>query len=1081
MIRCSSLPRLLFVLAIAACANVHAQSAPARLMRYPDVSNGRIAFIWSNDIWIVAVDGGTARRLTADNNPKANLRFSPDGTAIGYTMTVAANADIHVVPVHGGISRRITHHPGYDHLVDWYPDGKSVLMASQMLSPRIFNRLFKVPVAGGLPQPLPLAHGETATLSASGQQLIYTAYRDFQEEAWKRYRGGRAPDLWYYDANTRESKRLTQDDAPDSWPMWAGNTVYFLSERGPEQRSNIWALDLPGGESRQLTHFADIDVRHPGHGDGSIVFEAGGRLYFLDPRTQQPREVVVTIEADRPEMAPTPVSVAERIEHVDLSGSGTDVVISARGDLFKLSREPELVINLTRTPGIAERYPTLAPDGRRLAFFSDESGEYQLIVRDLRSGEQRTLTRFTEGFRYKPQWSPNARKLTFIDSTQAIHVIDVQTGQDTVIDRDTVRDHFSLDAWRASWSPDSRWLAYVRAMPNRNLAVFLFDVTSGQTHQVTSGTFSDASAVFGPEGDYLYLLSYRALRPTYGDIDPTWTYAGSMGISVIPLRKSVRAPFEGGAAAVVRNEKQPSQPAGKPAAIAIDLDGFEQRLVSVPVAAGSLGNLTALPGRLLYARMDSSPPGRGTAVEILDLKTGGTSIVARDADEVLVGNAGEEALVRREREYFLFPAQASSPEAGSNERKLPVERMYALFDRRQENEQQFADAWRYVRDYFYDPRLHGIDWRAIRERYQPLVASASTDEDMSALLREIAGELSAGHVWAFANSDGRPPTWSDGKVGLLGVDFEVRDGGYRIARILDPGPNLNDVRSPLADPALGVRVGDYLVGVNGVPLTTDTDPFAAFENQVGTAVSLAINSRAGMQGSREVVVKTLTSEAKLRERVWVEENRARVARASGGRVGYIYVPDTGTNGQTDLMAQYRAHFDKQALIIDERFNRGGALGDRLVELLDRRSLNQFVTRNAATYSLPELSHDGPKVMLINGWSYSGGDGFPYLFKTARLGPIVGTRTWGGLIGPSLPLPLIGGGKISVANQRVRDMRGEWAEGNHGVLPDIQIDNDPSLLATGTDQQLEKAVATALEQLASKQLRSSAVSRQVEQE
>jgi tricorn protease len=1062
----SRLPCVLYVMStlLLGSVAVRAEPASARLMHYPDISNGRIAFIWSNDVWILAASGGSASRLTADGHPKTNLHFSPDGAEIGYTMTVAGNPDIYVLSTQGGVARRITHHPGADQLVDWYPDGLSVLIASSMLSTRpVFNRLFKVAAMGGLPTALPLAYGETAALSPSGQQVIYTVYRDFQEEAWKRYRGGRAPDLWYYDLTSGESKRLTHDDAPDSWPMWAQSAVYFLSERGPEQRSNVWALDLQSSATRQLTHFTDFDVRHPAYGDGSIVFEAGGRLYALDPNATQPREIVVTIEADRPSLAPSLISVADKIEHADFNADGSTVAIAARGDVFKVTREPDLVLNVSRSPDVAERYPSVSPDGRRVAYFSDAGGEYQLCVQDLAGSERRTLTRFKEGFRYKPQWSADQRSLAFIDNSQAIHMVDVQSGRDQVIDHDTVRDHPALEAWRVSWSADSRWMAYTRALANRNHAVFLFDATSGKTRQVTSGAASDVSAVFGPEGDYLYLLSYRELRATYGDIDPTWTYADSMGISIIPLRKSVGG-IEAAATAAGISLSTARLPVGKPLATTIELEGLEQRLVSAPIASGTLSDLYAARGRLFYRRIaDAARGGQAGAVEMLDIKTGHVSVLAQNVEELVVATEGDKALIRRGRDYFVMSIDAQAA-AGASEVKLPTERLQVAFDRRQENRQQFADAWRYVRDFFYDPQLHGVDWRAIRERYQPLVDEAATDEDMSALLREIAGELSAGHVWAFAGDD-HPPGWADAKVGLLGADFESHAGGYRIARILDPGPNVSDVRSPLADPALGVHAGDYLVAVNGVSLSAGSDPFAAFENQVGIPVSLRINSRSSLQGSREIVVRPLSSESKLRELDWVEQNRVRVAKLSGGRVGYIYVPDTGSNGQNELMAQYRAYFDKPALIIDERFNRGGALGDRLIELLNRPSLNHFVMRNAATYALPELSHDGPKVMMINGWSYSGGDGFPFLFKSAHVGTLVGTRTWGGLIGPSLPLPLISGGKISVANQRVRDMRGEWAEGNHGVVPDIEIDNDPAQLATGTDQQLDKAMATALEQLA----------------
>ncbi|MDA5193860.1 S41 family peptidase [Govanella unica] len=1023
----------------------------ARLARYPVLANGNIAFLYADDIWLVAETGGLARRLTADGQLKSNLVFSPDGRQLAYAMTAEGNQDTYVLPVAGGVSVRVTHHPAADQPVAWYPDGQNLLIASGMYSHRQnYNQLLKVKATGGLPERLPLAYGETAAFSPDGSKLVYTFYKDFQDgkETWKRYHGGRAPSLWYFDLKTGASRRLTNNDSPNSMPMWVGERIYYLSEQGADERSNIWVHDLNSGEERQITHFTDFDIRHPSLGAGTIAFEYAGKIHRLDLTDETTKEVPIAVATDFASFAPTRVPVADYIEHADIAADGKTVVFAARGDVFTVGLAPDLAINHSQSSGTAERYPSLSPDGTKLAYFSDADGEYQLYIKDTASGSQRKLTSFSDGFRYKPQWSPDGRHLVFIDNAQAIYLVDVANGRLKKIDADRMRVHSSLATFRVSWSPDGRWVAYARTADSGNQAIFIYDVKGDVRRQLTSGYASDVSPVFDPTGNYLYSLSYRSLTPRFGDIDSTWIYGDSMGISVIPLRVGVPSPFDPG--------KVPF-PAAKKGDSEIDFAGAEARLVKLALPAATYTDLAVLPGKIVYRRLDDAARnGSKGVVEEFKLATETVTVLARDVDDLITSAGAEAGLIRRDKTYAVLELAAEGAETN-----VPVAKLAVELDVRAENRQQFTDGWRYLRDFFYDPNHHGLDWQQVGEKYRPFVEFVVTDSDMTALLRELSGEVSAGHV--YASSGLRPTLAPSSEVGLLGADLRIENGAYRIGRILSAGPRSGELRSPLAAPGLDVSEGDYLLAINGVALDPARDPWVALQHESGAVVRLTINKNPSQTGARQVLVRTLSpaDELKLRERTWVEANRALVLERSGGRIGYIYVPDTSRNGQDELMSQYRAEFGKDALIIDERFNRGGALGDRLVELLKRPALAYFAGRNMAHNPLPELAHNGPKALLINGWSYSGGDGFPFLFKEAQAGTLIGTRTWGGLIGPQFPLPLISGGLMSAPNSRVYDRAGNWAAGNHGVVPHVEIENDPSVLYAGTDRQLLKAVELLL--------------------
>lgn len=1013
-----------------------------RLMRYPDIAGAQIAFVYADKLWVANDDGSNARTLMVPGNQLTRPRFSPDGRLIAFSASVDGNVDAYVVPVDGSAAtRRLTHHPAADLVVDWRPDGSALLFASTMSSPRAtYNQLHLVGIAGGLPERLPLPYGETATYTADGKALLFTYKRDFQEEAWKRYYGGRAPDIWRYDVTTGATQQLTDHPTSDSLPMIVDGETYFLSERDAVGRSNIWRLGKAAGDDKAVTSYTETDVRRPATDGRRIIFEVGGELAIFDPASGATRSVVPIINAAEFRPAPRQEKVGERLTSAALAPGG--VTVEARGDMFLYRGARKPADNLSASSGSAERFPRANARGD-IAYVSDADGEYALYVRPANDGTARKLADFGPGFRYNPFWSPDGSRIAIFDQEQVLWVVDAATGAKRRVDQGKWGYHPDMVDATVSWSPDSRWLAYARGLDNRNNAIFLYDSRGGETRQLTSGAFNDYAPVFDEGGNYLLALSHRRFDPTFGDLafDATWTYTNGTVVSLIPLRAGLPTP----------GAKDWKKPAASRETL-VEFAGAEQRLRVLSAKPGLLSNLrTVENGYVILRQGDGDAPNR---LEAYALDKAEPTVLQSDKRLALLDASDDRLLSRVDQQLFLVSARKANPE------KLDMTRFSATVDPAAEAQQMFNDAWRYGRDFYYDPGNHGIDWARERTRFAPLVPYVTNDDDLTFIVREMVGELNGGHVYASATAP--RPRGDARNVGLLGVDYAVDGERYRIARIYRTGSRAFDIRSPLDEGALDVREGDLLLAVNGKALSATTNPWEAFAGLADKEVELTIG-RAG-SADRTVRVKTLASERKLRELAWVEENRRKVEAASNGRIGYIYVPNTGTEGQNELMIQYRSQVDKDALIIDERFNTGGALGDRMVELLNRPPLVYFRARNSGDYPLPELAHRGPKAMLTNGWSYSGGDGFPLLFKTAKVGPLIGTRTWGGLIGPGLSLPLINGGFISPAPQRVYTTNGTWAEGNEGVRPDIEIDNDPGLLARGVDQQLDTATKLLSERI-----------------
>ncbi len=1055
----------------------HAQ-VDARMLRQPTVSERHIAFVYAGDVWVMPKEGGTAQRLSSPAGEESFPRFSPDGSRIAFVGHYDGNTDIYVVPTLGGDPVRVTHHPMSDRLLGWWPDGESLLYASSMESGRQrFNQFYRVSASGGLPEKLPVPYGEFAAVSPDGGQLAYV-HKSRAFRTWKRYRGGWAPDVWTFDLETFESRNLTDHPANDDQPMWHGRTVYFLSDRGPEERYNLWAYDLEGDGMRQVTRFAEHDVHFPSLGPSEIVFEAAGRLHLLDLETEEAREVDVRVVTDRSTLRPRPEGVSNVIFDQGVSPSAARALFEARGEIFSVPAEHGPVLALTRSSGVAERYPAWSPDGRQVAYWSDRSGEYELWVRPADgTGEERQVTELGPGFRYRPYWSPDSRKVAFIDQAMRIRTVDVESGEVTEVDQGLWMYHGALNAFAPAWSSDSRWLAWDRGLENRKDAIFLFDTRNGERHQVTSGFYDDGSPAFDPEGQYLYYLSGRNLSPSYSDLQNTWVYANTTRIVAVPLREDVPSPLaprqdvEGEDEEEENGDDQENDENGEngqeaPPPVEIDLEGFERRAVVLPPPAGNYagnyGGLAGAKGKLVYRRMPRTGAAEDESSPLLfwDLEAREEKTVLEDADWHLLAANGERLLVRVNDSYHIVKLEPDQ----KAEKPLRTGELEARVDPAAEWRQLFADAWRFQRDYFYDPNLHGLDWPAMRERYGALIEDAVTRWDVNYVLGELIAELDASHTYRGGGDLEEVPSRT---VGLLGVDWELTDGAYRIARIVEGAPwDDAEVRSPLREPGVDVDQGDFVLAVNGVPLDPERDPWAALDGLAGQAVLLTVNDRPTLEGARRVLVETLTAdeETRLRHLAWINANRRRVEEATGGRVGYVYVPDTGLGGQTELVRQFVAQFDREGLIVDERWNSGGQIPDRFVELLDRPPLAWWAVRDGRDWQWPPVAHFGPTAMLINGWSGSGGDAFPDYFRKREVGPLIGTRTWGGLIGITGAPPLVDGGGVTVPTFRMYDPDGEWFAEGHGVDPDIEVPEDPTALARGNDPQLERAIEWVMQEL-----------------
>jgi tricorn protease len=1105
---------LLFCLSSASTSAepIRTEMPDARMLRFPDVSAESIVFVYAGDLWTVPKEGGLARRLSSPKGQELFAKFSPDGRFIAFSGNYDGNTDVYLMPAQGGAPKRLTHHPADDSVVDWYPDGRHILYRSGMVSPsRRFNRFFKQSIDGGPPETLALPYGELASFNTDGSRIAFQ-FISTEFRTWKRYRGGMASDIWIYDFVNNTSTKMTDFEGTDSVPMWHKDTVYFLSDRDEHKKLNIWAYELPTNKTRQVTRFTEYDVKWPSIGPDAIVFENGGKLHLLDLQGETSHPLSIQVPADLPEVRPQLKDLSKNIENFSLSPTGKRALFEARGEILTVPQKYGSVQNLTNTSGAAERFPAWSPDAKNIAYFSDRTGEYELYVYPADGKEsQKQITNQGKAFRYQPVWSPDSKKIALSDKTGSLFTVDVENAELKFVDKD---EWSQMESY--CWSPDSRWLAYSKRMANRNSSIMIYDTKEAKTRQVTGDYYDDTLPVFDVEGKYLFFCSDRAFTPVYGDMDATWIYANSGQVYAATLRKDLGSPIaprsdeepvtkdkeqekdkkengdkkapdekppgkdeqrgsvfsppiHGG----VNHEKEDRQEPEKtkegeeqadkerdkkePEPVKIDFDGFEQRVVKLPIEAGNIGALNCVKDKVVFLKV--APAGAAKTGEpsgtllYYDLKEREEKTIIRDIDSYDLSADGKKVIYKSKSTYGIIDL-AENKKVGDG--KIETDKLKAWINPREEWQQIFTEAWRIQRDFFYDPNMHGLDWAAIKKRYEILLPYVVDREDLNYVIGEMIAELNASHTYVRGGDLEKPETIP---VGLLGCDFEfdAENNAYRIKKIYEGAAWDAEVRSPLRQPGINVNQGDYLLAVNGQKPDTSKDPWAAFQGLADEVVTLTINSSPDVNNARQVTVKPIADELSLRYLAWVESNRQKVQQATNNRVGYIYVPDTGRNGQNELVRQFLPQRTMEGLIIDERFNSGGQIPDRFIELLNRPIYNYWARRDHRDWQTPFVAHIGPKVMIINGWAGSGGDAFPYYFRKAGLGPLIGTRTWGGLIGISGNPQPIDGGFISAPTFGFWNTQGAWEVEGYGVQPDYEIENVPHEMVAGRDPQLEKAI------------------------
>jgi tricorn protease len=1066
-----------FVLFIAFAASGFAQIS-AKLMRQMDVSDTHIAFVFAGDIWLVGRDGGQAVQLTRSPGEESWPKFSPDGSRIAFSANYNGSTDIYVMPVTGGIPTRVTYRSFADRMVDWHPDGKRILFASAGDTGRGPNQFYLVSAEGGLPERLPVPYGELASFSPDGNKLAYIT-RITENYPFKRYRGGLTSDIIVFDLVNMSAENITNRRSIDGKPAWSGNTIYFLSDQAENMRINLWAYDTRTKTERQLTNFDDFDISYMSAGKDRLVFEMGGMLHVMDLATNQYKPVDVYVVSDlAPEMARN-VNVGSRISNMSPSPDGKRVIFEARGELFNVPVSDGFTLNLTRSSGAFDQSPAWSHDGKHIAFWSDMSGEYEIYLLESEGSKPpRKLTSRGSGFGYALYWSPDNKKIAFIDEKNDISVLDVETGKLQVAGNTYWNvGHGSKFGYPISWSPDSKWIAFTIGLENAQEAIFVYHVSEGKLHQVSSGFYNDGNPVFSPDGKYLYYFTQRNFSAVYSALgDGTWVYPNATqlaALSLTPTVSSLLAPkndvvsvaaastsTETASSNSGRRDSKPEEKKEEGVKVEIDFTDIESRLVILPPKPGNLGRLSAIDGKIIYVRFPNSGSGESAASLVFyDIKEREEKTIMAEVNNYKLTSDGKSILVGSSNRFGII-----KPDPGQKvDKPISTANMSMQLIPREEWTQVFNDTWRRYRDFFYDPDMHQVDWDGLRQRYGALLADARTRWDVTNLQSNLIAELSAGHTYS---SGGDTESVTPQQTGFLGIDWGLDGKGFFIKNIVRPAAWSAETRSPFDLPGVDVKAGDYILTVNGVALDTTKDPYAAFSGLSGKTAVLSVSRSGKPEDAKNLVVECLSpgAENNLRYLAWIERNRQMVDELSGGRLGYIYMSNTSGRGQLELVSMFYGQLHKEGFIIDERFNGGGQLADRFLELLTRPVVYNLHWRAGRDHTNPIKTNTGPMGMLINGWAGSGGDGLPWAFKVLEAGPIVGERTLGILIGPATGHSLIDGGGITVPDARLYDNAGHWFWEGSGVEPDIEVWDDPNLLIKGRDPQMERVVEEVMKLL-----------------
>ena len=1059
--------------ALTAAAFLLSAQAQTKLLRFPDIHGNQVVFTYGGDLWSASAAGGTATRLTAHPGLELFAKFSPDGKWIAFTGQYDGDEQVYVMPSTGGEPRQLTFYPargpmaprwGYDNQVyGWTNDGKRIVFRS--LRDGWFNgfsRLYTVSMDGGPSEPLPMPNSGAGAFSPAGNRIVYSPQaRDFRTE--KRYGGGQANQLYIFDVETHEAKKISEGDRASRDPLWVGNTIYFDSDK--DGHFNLYGYDVSSGKTSQLTANKTYDLRWPSSDrESRIVYELNGELQIFDLKSRKITPISITVPSDGVARRPSRVSAGNLIEQFGLSPKGERAVFAARGDIFSVPIEKGPVRNLTGSSGAHDKWPAWSPDGSKIAFISDKTGEEEIwVVPQDGSGPAEQITNGEKGMLYRPKWSPDGKSIVFTDKDGRLLEVTVADRKVKEIAHDTkggIADY--------TWSPRGNFLAFSMNSSNGFSSLYIAS-PDGQLHHVSSENFNAGEPAWDPDGNYLYFLADHEFAPIVSNREFDYATTRETGIYAIALRPDVKHPFppESDEAAVVKEPDPAAKDAKKdekPAGLKIDFDGMEHRVARVPLEAGNYSGLAAKSGYLLYEVYGTGYYGREPetkmSLRMFSLKDRKESTVMDDMSGAALSNDGNKLLVRQSSGFSLMDA---SPTGAAGKKAVSTAGLYVDRVPAEEWTEIFNEVWRRYRDFFYVSNMHGFDWDGLRKQYQPLLQYAAHRTDVNYIISEMIAELTVQHAYIDGGDYQIPPR---PRVALPGARFELdrASNRFRIAKIFQGQNEEEEYRSPLTEIGVDVKVGDYVLSINGHDLTGKDDPYRLLRNAADNPVEWRVNSTPSTEGARTIVYRPVTSEQMLVYFDWVAANRRRVDELSGGRIGYLHVPDMGADGIGEFIKWFYPQIRKDALIIDDRANGGGNVSRMLIERLSKRVLGAQFGRTVDEPSLYPEAFVGPMVTLLDGNSASDGDIFPAMFRAAGLGPLIGKRSWGGVVGIGDHGQLIDGGHVNVPEYGFTNAKGEWIIEGHGVDPDIEVDNDPASVIQGKDPQLERGVAELMKKL-----------------
>jgi tricorn protease len=1081
---------LLFVLVLFSTVQAYSQSE-ARLLRFPTVSKEAIVFSYAGDLYTVARSGGTARKITTDIGNELFPRFSPDGSTLAFTGQYDGNTEVYKMPAQGGVPVRLTYSAtlGRDDLGDrmgpnnivmtWKNDNSGVVYRSRKLSFNDFKgQLFFAGVDGGMSTQLPFSVGGWCSYSPDNSKLAMNQiFREFR--TWKYYEGGMADDIYIYDFASGQMENITNHKSQDVYPMWYGNKIYFCSDR--DRTMNIFVYDIATKQITKVTNYTEYDVKFPSLGADAIVYENGGYIYVLDLKTGTPSKVTINIADDGAIGRNELVDASKFIEggDYDLGPDGNRLTVTARGDIWTVPAKDGITRNLSKTPGVHERAVTWSPDGKYLAYISDATGEDEVYIRTQDGvGAPIQLTDKGDTYKYSLIWSPDSKKIAWTDKKLRLQYIDIGSKQVTLADQAKTWEHGSVN-----WSPDSKWIAYTRSDDDFRGKVFLYSLDSKKSTLVTDNWYEASGAVFSPDGKYLYFVSDRDFSPTYSRTEWNHSYADMAKVYFVTLAKATTSPLAPKndevmvkvdtsvtsttpAAAKEKNAKKKeaeaegkemSTPEVKTAVTVIDLEGIQDRVVALPVSAGNYFAISAVEDAVYY--MSSSTKSPKAILKVFNLKDKKETEIGEFSSYIISANL-KKMILSKEGAYAIIDLPKDK---ASMDKKVDLSNMKLTVDRKQEWQQIYNESWRQMRDFFYDPGMHGVDWAAMKKKYEVLLPYVNHRNDLTYIIGEMIGELSVGHAYV---GGGDVPKADRIQQGLLGAQVSRDASGYfKIDKILKGENWTSSTRSPLTEVGVNVNTGDFIIAVNGVSTKTVSDVYELLTNTAGKTVELTVNSKPDMTGSRKTLVVPTADESDLYYLDWVRKNIEYVSAKTNGQVGYIHVPDMGSGGLNEFVKYYYPQVGKKALIIDDRGNGGGNVSPHIAERLNRKPVFIDMPRNVTLPNTDPESAYGPKVLLMDQYSASDGDIFPYRFRALGLGKLIGRRSWGGVVGIRGSLPFVDGGYLNRPEFANYDIEGKtWPIEGYGVDPDIVVYNNPADEFKGKDDQLDKAIEVILEEL-----------------